>query len=117
MGLTYIDATVSNGPGTGRPVRFQVDSGATYSLLPEEIWKDLGLTPKRTVTVTLADGSTLARGVSECLLRIGADEAHSPVILGEAGDEALIGAVTLEILGLVLDPFKRELRTMGVRLA
>jgi hypothetical protein len=31
------------------------------------------------------------------------------VILGEPGDEPLLGVVTLEILGIVLHPFKRTL--------
>ncbi|MBZ5568656.1 MAG: hypothetical protein LAN64_12480 [Acidobacteriia bacterium] len=39
-------------------------------------------------------------------------EGHTPVILGEPGDQALLGAVTLEILGLVLHPFKRTLEPM-----
>jgi hypothetical protein len=37
---------------------------------------------------------------------------HSPVILGEGDDEALLGMVTLEILGFVLNPFKRTLQPM-----
>ena len=44
-------------------------------------------------------------------------EGHTPVILGEPGDEALLGVVTLEILGLVLDSFKRTLRPMRALLA
>jgi hypothetical protein len=32
------------------------------------------------------------------------------VVLGESEDENLLGVVTLEIFGLVLDPLKRELR-------
>ncbi|WP_313885033.1 hypothetical protein [Desulfofundulus sp. TPOSR] len=43
-------------------------------------------------------------------------EAHTPVILGEPGDEALLGVVTLEILGLVLNPFNRILQPMRVAL-
>ena len=39
------------------------------------------------------------------------------VILGEADDEALLGVVTLEILGLVLNPFKRILQPMKMMLA
>lgn len=42
---------------------------------------------------------------------------HTPVILAEPGDEALLGAVTLEILGLVLNPFTRELQPMRMMLA
>jgi hypothetical protein len=37
-------------------------------------------------------------------------EYYSPVILGESKDENLLGTVTLEIFGLVLDPLKRILR-------
>ncbi len=32
------------------------------------------------------------------------------MIFGELGDAALLGALTLEALGLTLDPLKRELR-------
>jgi len=39
------------------------------------------------------------------------------VILGEPGDEALLGVVTLEILGLVLRPFDRALRPARMLLA
>jgi predicted aspartyl protease len=39
------------------------------------------------------------------------------VILGEEDDEALLGVVTLEILGLVFNPFKRTLEPMRMFLA
>ena len=35
----------------------------------------------------------------------------------DAGDQALLGVVTLEILGLVLHPFKRTLEPMRMLLA
>ena len=41
----------------------------------------------------------------------------APVIFGEKGDEPLLGATTLESLGLVLDPFKRRLLPMRMLLA
>jgi len=34
-------------------------------------------------------------------------EGHTPVVLGEADDHALLGVITLKILGLVFNPFKR----------
>jgi len=43
--------------------------------------------------------------------------APSPVVLGELQDEALLGTITLEALGLVLNPFERTLRPMRMRLA
>ena len=36
-------------------------------------------------------------------------EGRTPAILGEPGDEALLGVVTLEMLGLVVNPHTRIL--------
>jgi predicted aspartyl protease len=94
-----------------------VDSGALYTLLPEKDWKTLGLKPKRRMTFTLADGTQVQRDVSECHITLRQGDGHTPVILGEPGDDALLGAVTLEILGLVLDPFKRQLQPVHAMLA
>ena len=117
MGLTYIEGTAVGATGVEVPVRFLVDSGATYSLLPYDDWLQLGLAPKRELVSSLADGTEVQRQVSECYLRLPQGEGHSPVILGEPGDEALLGAVTLEILGLVLNPFSRTLHPMRMLLA
>jgi predicted aspartyl protease len=102
--------------GQQATVRFLVDSEATYTLVPHDVWQALGLMPERTVTFTLADGTPLSRDVSECHLALPQGDVHTPVILGEPGDEALLGAVTLEILGLVLHPFKRTLEPMRMLL-
>ena len=98
-------------------VRFLVDSGATYSLLSHKDWQEIGLTSKRTESFILADGTQVERKVSECHVAFPQGEGHTPVILGEPGDEPLLGAVTLEILGLVLNPFNRTLQRMRMMLA
>jgi predicted aspartyl protease len=89
MGLTYIEGIVTGPAGTSRTVNFLVDSGAKYSLLPLADWQAIGLTPRRRMTFILADGTAIARDVSECYLQIAQGEGHTPVILGEPGDEAL----------------------------
>lgn len=116
MGITYIEGTVRGPTGKESQVRFLVDSGAPYSVLPQNVWQAIGLTPIREHTFVLADGSTTTRKVSECYIAIPQGEAHTPVVLGEADDEALLGVVTLEILGLILDPFKRTLKPMRMLL-
>lgn len=117
MGLTYAEGELTGPNGRQATVRFLVDSGAIYSLVPHDVWKALDLAPKRTVTFTLADGAAIQRAVSECHIRMLAGERHIPVILGEPGDEPLLGIVTLEILGLVLNPFNRTLQPMRMMLA
>lgn len=116
MAVIYIEGTVTGTTDKKVTVRFLVDSGATYTLLPYSIWKAIGLSPKRSVTVTLADGTAIERKVSECHISLPEGEGHTPVILGEPGDKALLGVVTLEILGLILNPFTRTLQPMRMLL-
>ena len=108
-----MQGTVRGPTGKEASVRFLIDSGATYSLLPEPVWRAIGLEPKREVEFVLADGTTIRRPVSECQLALLQGEGHTPVVLGQPGDaEALLGVVTLQILGLVFDPFRRTLQPM-----
>jgi len=116
MGVTFIEGTVTGPSGKQQTVDFLVDSGATYSLLPHSAWKAIELEPRRRMTFTLTDGTRLERDVSECHLLLPSGEGHTPVILGQEGDEALLGTVTLEILGLVLNPFNRTLQPMRMLL-
>ncbi|RLE74189.1 MAG: aspartyl protease [Thermoprotei archaeon] len=112
MGLVYVRGVVKWG-GREREVRFLVDSGATYTVLERGVWEHLGLEPKREVRLVLADGTEITRALSEAVIELpGYGEYHSPVILGEEGDVSVLGSVTLEIFGLMLDPLKRELRPL-----
>ncbi len=117
MGITYVEATVTGPEGGSQTINLLVDSGASYSLLPSEVWSKLKLEPKREVEFILADGSKIQRQVSECHFSLENVDGHSPVILGEEGDEALLGVITLENMGLILDPFKRTLKNMQMRLS
>ena len=117
MGVTYVEGVVTGPTGKQATLRFLVDSGATYTLVPHDVSKALELAPMRTVAFTLADGTVIKRGVSECHLALPQGEGHSPVILGEPGDDQpLLGMVTLENLGLILHPFKRTLEPMRMLL-
>ena len=111
--MSYIQGTVRGPTGTEATVRFLIDSGAMYSLLPEPEWRAIGLAPHQEMDFALADGTTIRRSVSECWLSLPQGARTTPVILGEPGDDqALLGVVTLEILGLVFDPFRRTLHPM-----
>ena len=115
MGITYIVGIVEGTAGR-EEVRFFIDSGATYSRLPYSVWNKIGLKAKRTLEFTLADGTVIKRGASECYIILPQGEGHTPVILGEESDEALLGVVTLEILGLIFNPFNRTLQPMKMLL-
>ncbi|MBN2020953.1 MAG: aspartyl protease family protein [Sedimentisphaerales bacterium] len=116
MGITYVDGQVKGPKGKHADVRFLIDSGATYTVLPGNVWKAIGLKPKRQMSLTLADGTTIERSISEMYIKLPQGEAHTPVILGEGADQPLLGVVTLEILGLVFNPLDRTLRPMRMLL-
>jgi len=119
MGLTYIEASIANParPRRSRRVKFLVDSGALYSVVPAAVLGRLGIKPGKTRNFILADGTEIKRSIGQVLFRLNGDEAASPVIFGESGDSILLGSVSLEALGLMLDPLKRELRPLPMLLA
>jgi len=117
MGIVFVEGTVTGPNGRHARLQFLVDSGATCTLLPHDVWPPLGLVPKRSVRFTLADGSIIERQISECHISLPQGDGHTPVILGEPGDDAVLGAITLEELGLFINPFTRTLEPMRMMLA
>ncbi len=119
MGLTYIRASIANPARPRRSVRvkFLVDSGALYSVVPAAVLRRLGIKPGTSKSFILADGTEVKRSLGQALFRLNGEEAASPVIFGAAGDSVLLGSVSLEALGLMLDPLKRELRPLPMMLA
>ena len=116
MGLTKVTAEVGRDKKR-MEVDFLVDSGATYTLLPERVWKRLGLKAMDEMKFALADGTIIKRKLAEVWLTYGGKGRTIQAILGQKGDEALMGALTLEALGLVLNPFTREVIPMKLMLA
>jgi clan AA aspartic protease len=114
MGLTHVRARISNParPRSASTVRFLVDSGAVYSVVPRTLLRRLGIRPHSSRTFILADGTEITRPIGDATFRIGDNLGTSPVIFGEKGDASLLGMVSLESLGLVLDPMKRVLRPL-----
>jgi predicted aspartyl protease len=110
IGETFIDGIVTGPNGAREELTFLVDSGAAFTVLPDPVWRKLELAPKRTELFSLADGSTIERAVSECHIQLPQGDATTQVILGRPGDVPLLGVLTLEALGLLLDPFSRTLR-------
>lgn len=117
MGLVFVEGTVTGPTGKQATLKFLVDSGATYTLVPRKVWRAIGLKPVDSIKLSLADGTMVARKVSECRIAIPQGERSTPVLLGEKNDEALLGTVTLEELRLVLNPFTRQLQPMRMMLA
>jgi clan AA aspartic protease len=119
MALTHVSVRIANPARPRRfvQVKFLVDSGAIYSLVPTRTLEKLGVKPHSRHTFILADGSEVTRRMGDAVFRLDGRQGASPVIFGEKGDSALLGAVTLESLGVLLDPLRRELRPLPMVLA
>lgn len=119
MGLTHIRATVMNParPRRSARIKFLVDSGAVYSIVPASTLRRLGVKPHSRRTFILADGSEITRSMGDVVFRLDGRQGASPVIFGEEDDSVLLGSVSLEALGVILDPMKRELRPLPMVLA
>lgn len=90
-------------------VEAMVDSGAAYTVLPASILEGLGVAPRDRRSFVLADGRRVKRDFGHTWLRLDGREDISPVVFWDEGSTPLLGAVTLEIFGLGVDPVNGRL--------
>ena len=100
-------------------VRMLVDTGATFSVIPETLARAVGVRPlRRSVPVRLADGRRVRLAPSTAIFRIGEREAPATILVGDVV-EPILGVETLEALGLTVDSRRGRLtpsRSYAVRL-
>lgn len=111
MGITYVEIEVGD-PGNGErweTVTALVDTGSLMSVIPEPILRRLNVVRRGTQTFRLADGSLMTRDKGIAAFRWGPREGGADVVFGEADDAVLLGALTLESLGLGIHPLRHEL--------
>ena len=114
MGLTVLEVEVGNpaNPEVTTKVELLIDSGAIYSVIPTPVLEGLGIKQLVEQEFRLADGSKITRHKGIALFKYGDGIGGADVIFGEPEDSTLLGAFTLEALGLALDPLRRELRPL-----
>lgn len=119
MGLTFLNIEVGNPaePDVTKTVECLIDSGAVYSVIPTPLLEELGIKPISEEEFRLANGTAITRKKGIALYRYEKRVGGADVIFGEEGDSQLLGAMTLEALGLSLDPLKRELNPLPMILA
>ena len=119
MGLTFLEVEVGNpaNPEVTEKVEFLIDSGTIYSVVPTPILDRLGIKPIAEQEFFLANGAKIVRKKGVALFKYGERIGGADVIFGEEEDSVLLGVFTLEALGLVLDPLRRELKPLPMVLA
>ena len=119
MGMTEVRVRVVNLVDASRfaEVDMVVDSGAIYSVVPAGVLRRIGVEPREVQAFGLAHGVSVRRSVGNVLYEIADRSGAAPVIFGRRGDASLLGVVTLEALGLRLDPLRRRLRPLQLMIA
>jgi predicted aspartyl protease len=119
LGMTEVRVRVVNLADARRfaDVDLVVDSGAIYSVVPAGVLRRIGVAARETQTFGLANGETVRRAIGDVRYEIGDRSGAAPVIFGRRGDASLLGVVTLEALGLHLDPLRRRLRPLRLIIA
>ncbi len=118
MGITAIEAKIINPADLSRSaeLEFIVNSGAMYSVVPRSVLQSLSIEPHTSRRFYMVDGTGIEREMGLAFFEYRNERTSAPVIFGEEGDAILMGATTLEGFGFALDPFRRELRPILMRI-
>ncbi len=110
MGVFY--QTLDLGPKDGSrfvEITALVDTGSSYTLVPAPVLERLGVPPEWSNEFELADGRGVEYNLGEIRVRLNGQERTTICIFGPPGCEPLLGAYTLEGLGLAADPVNQRL--------
>ena len=91
------------------PVEVMVDTGATFTTVPADLLRRLGVNPQRTMQVPLADGSVINDQVCDTVIRLEGQTFFTPISFGREGEPNLLGVVALETALLAVDPVEQRL--------
>jgi len=111
VGFVKVKARVWNirNPSRAAEVELLADTGAIYTVLPSSLLRSLGVEPVGRRRFRLADGRVIERDIGVVGIQIGDRWAYTPAVFGDEG-VYLLGVVTLEELGLEVDPTRGVLK-------
>lgn len=92
-----------------REIELIVDTGATLTKLPEDLLAELRIEPQFSLPALTSDNREVMRRIGLAWISVDGRAGAVPVAFGSRGEQVLLGATTLEILGLVVDPVERKL--------
>ncbi len=117
MGHVYVKLVLSN-PADSQltaAVDALVDTGATSTVVPRVLADRLQLPVIGRLTVRTATGDEDLDN-SGAVVQINGRRAFNPILISDTIDKTLVGVITLEALGLSVDPKGRQLKEAEVLL-
>ncbi len=91
-----------------------VDTGSEFTWVPAPLLAKIGVKrEKKDLSFLMANGQTVTRSVGFAIVRLAERFTVDEVVFGEPGDQALLGARSLEGLNLTVDPGRKRLVAAG----
>ncbi|MBI2060806.1 MAG: retroviral-like aspartic protease family protein [Nitrospirae bacterium] len=117
MGTFHVDCKVEHHVERRRSVRIPkalVDTGSEFTWIPADKLERIGVVrEKKDLRFVMANGQVVTKSVGFAILRVAQAFTIDEVVFAEPGDQALLGARTLEGLNLVVDPARKKLVAAG----
>ncbi len=104
-------------PGRVEELDLWVDTGAAYSWISRERLESLGVRPARRAQFRTIEGRILEREMAPVFVAANGQTGGDTVVMAEPGEMEVLGAFTLESLGLIADVVQKRLVPAGIGLA
>ena len=85
------------------------DTGAIHTMPPEDLLERLGVERMKPDIFQMADDSLVEYWIGSTVVRIQGKALPVPVVFARPDNTLLVGATTLEILRLIVDPIEEKL--------
>ena len=95
--------------GRERDIEATVDTGASFTTLPSDLLRELGIEATGKRGFLVADGRRIEMEYGEARATINGDSVTTIVVFGADEAPPLLGAYTLEGLALAVDPEAQRL--------
>ena len=109
MGLTEAEAIIQ-GPKGNETLRLLVDTGSLHSWIDADILQKLGVEPRYTMGFRTITGTRVERQVGFAEVEMLGVKFPCVIVFAQSGDMGVLGATTLDNLGLEVDLTTREIK-------
>lgn len=116
MGLTFVYTEIARKLNSTKrhQHKFLVDSGALYSVVDHKVLEKIRVKPLQKQIFTLADGTQTELPIGFATFFYEDTYCQSPVVFGpgKKSSHFLLGATTLQALGLLINPLEQKLTAL-----
>ena len=110
MGVFEVTVQIGNLTGEwSEPISALVDTGSSHTMVAAPLLDRLGIGHVESIPFELADNRVTDLDVGEGRIRIDGRERNTLLVFGQPDASALLGASTLEVFNLGVDPVGQRL--------